>query len=360
MVLTIIIVIISLIALVVLHEFGHFILAKLFGIKVEEFGIGYPPRLVGKKIGETIYSLNLIPLGAFVKIYGEEGGIEEAHSFTGKPIWQRALIVLGGVVSFWIIAAILLTIIFSIGVPTAISDEENENLINPQVQILAVAPGSPAEKARIKIGDTIKQFSAGDFQIPINKVGEVQELTEKYKGQEIILTIERGKETFNVSLVPRVSPPEGEGAMGIALSRVAIKSYPWWIAPIKGIETCFSITQATLTGLVQIFGDLIQGEKLPEGVIVGPVGIGSLMTQFAKLGVIYYLQLIAIISIGLAISNLLPIPALDGGKLVFLLIEAIRKKPINPKTEQKISSVSFILLITLMIWLTIQDISRLF
>ncbi|GAH75098.1 unnamed protein product, partial [marine sediment metagenome] len=111
----ILIVFISLIGLIILHEFGHFAIAKKFGVRVEEFGIGYPPRIFGKKIGETLYSLNLLPFGAFVKIYGEEGGIESAHSFTGKPIWQRALIILGGVVSFWIISAILLSIVFGGG-----------------------------------------------------------------------------------------------------------------------------------------------------------------------------------------------------------------------------------------------------
>lgn len=190
----ILIVFISLIGLIVLHEFGHFAIAKKFGVRVEEFGIGYPPRIFGKKIGETLYSLNLLPFGAFVKIYGEEGGIESAHSFTGKPIWQRALIILGGVVSFWIISAILLSIVFGMGVPQAISD--TTKAVNPKVQIVAVASGSPAEEAGIKVGDTIKEFSIFNSQFSINKVKEIQELTEEYKGEAITLTIERGKEVF--------------------------------------------------------------------------------------------------------------------------------------------------------------------
>lgn len=129
MILTILIAFISLIALIVLHEFGHFILAKKFGAKVEEFGIGYPPRLFGKKFGETIYSLNLLPFGAFVKVHGEEGGVENYRSFTNKSIWQRVLIVLGGVVSFWIIAAILLTIVAGVwGLPVAVLDTDSQNL----------------------------------------------------------------------------------------------------------------------------------------------------------------------------------------------------------------------------------------
>src|SRR3989344_685296 len=125
MILTILVAFISLIGLMVIHEFGHFILAKKFGIRVEEFGIGYPPRLLGKKIGETIYSINLIPFGAFVKVYGETGGIEDYHSFTGKPMWQRFAIVLGGVVSFWVVAVIILSIVSGVwGLPKEVEDSE--------------------------------------------------------------------------------------------------------------------------------------------------------------------------------------------------------------------------------------------
>ena len=351
----------SLIGLIVLHEFGHFILAKKFGVKVEEFGIGLPPRLIGKKFGETIYSLNLLPFGAFVKIRGEEGRIESADSFSGRPIWQRTLIILGGVVSFWIISAILLSIVFGMGVPTAISDEENENLVNPRVQIVAVAPNSPAEIAGIKLGDTMSAISYQLSATSINKVKEVQEFTEKYKGEEVTLTIERGKEIFEVSLIPRVSPPEGEGAMGVGLARTAMKSYPWWISPIKGMEATLNTTGVIVVGLGEVLGNLVQGKGLPPGAqLMGPVGIGSLMTQFAKLGISYYLQFIAIISIYLAIFNILPIPALDGGKLLFLGIEKVRRKPVSQKTEQRITGIFFALLIALMIWVTIKDIARLF
>lgn len=355
----ILIVFLSLIGLIVLHEFGHFILAKKFGVRVEEFGIFLPPRLIGKKIGETLYSLNLLPLGAFVKLYGEEEKVEESRSFSGKPIWQRTLIILGGVVSFWIMAVILLSIVFGMGVPQAVSDEADA--VNPKVQIVAVASGSPAQVAGIKVGDTIKEFSIFNLQSSINKVKEVQELTEEYKGQAITLTIERGKEVLDVSLVPRARPPEGEGAMGVGLVRTALISYPWYLAPIKGVEACFNLTGSIVVGLSQVFGNLIQGKGLPPGAqLMGPIGIGSLMTQAAHLGLAYYLQFIAIISIYLAIFNILPIPALDGGKLLFLGIEKVRRKPVSQKIEQSITSIFFALLIALMIWVTIKDIIRIF
>lgn len=359
MVLTIIIAFISLIGLIILHEFGHFILAKRFGVKVEEFGIFLPPRLIGKKIGETVYSLNLLPLGAFVKLYGETDEKKEYWSFTQKPIWQRVLIVIGGVVSFWIVSAILLSIVMGLGAPTAISDEENGNLIDPKVQIAAVAPDSPAEIAGIKPGDTIKQFLISNFQFPIDKVKEVQELTEKYKGEEVVLTIERGREVLEVSLVPRVSPPEGEGAIGVALVRTAIKSYPWYQAPVQGIIATGNLTAAVIQGWAQALVLAIKGQ--PTGVqLMGPVGILGLFAQVGQLGINYFLQFIAIISIYIALFNILPIPALDGGKLVFLGIEAVRKRPVSTKTEQQITTLFFALLIGLIIWVTIKDIARLF
>jgi len=363
MLLTAIIAFISLISLMVLHELGHFVIAKKFGVKVEEFGIGYPPRILGKKFGETIYSINLLPFGAFVKIKGEEGGIESARSFTEKPIWQRFLIILGGVVSFWLISAVLLSIVFGIGVSQAVSDEENNTLLKPKVQIMAVASGSPAEKAGIKPGDTIAslKLKIKNEKLKITKVKEVQDFTNAHQGEEIILTIERGKEVFDVSLIPRASPPEGEGAMGIALSRMIEKSYPWYLASVKGIEATFGLTKEITVGISQIFGNLIQGKGLPPGTeFMGPVGIGKLMTQAAQMGINYYLQFVAIISVYLAVFNILPIPALDGGKLLFLGIEKVRRKPVSSKVEQSITAVFFALLVALMLWVTIKDVIRIF
>ena len=360
MVLTIIIAFISLIALIILHELGHFLIAKRFGVKVEEFGIGLPPRIFGKKIGETIYSLNLLPFGAFVKLYGEQEGIESYRSFSQKPIWQRTLIVLGGVVSFWIVSAILLSIVMALGAPTAISDEE-ENLKDPRVQIVAIVPNSPAEKAGIRPGDTIAslKLKIQNEKLKITKVREVQDFTDAHKGEEIVLTIERGREVFETSLVPRVSPPPGEGAMGVGLARTAIKSYPWYIAPWHGIAATVNLTIAIIKGWTLALVNLFQG--LPTGAqLMGPVGIFSLFAQFGELGASYFLQFIAIISLHLALINILPIPVLDGGKLLFLGIEKIRKKPISQKTEQNITAFFFVLLIALMIWATIKDIMRIF
>lgn len=360
MFLTIIIAFVSLIGLIVLHEFGHFITAKKFGVKVEEFGIGYPPRLFGKKIGETIYSLNLLPFGAFVKMPGEVGQTDDPGSFSGQPVWKRALIAFAGVLSFWLIAAILFSTVFVMGTPLAVSDEENHNLVDPRVQIAAISADSPAAEAGIRPGDTIIKLKAesSDFK-DVNKVKEVQEFTSAHLGEEIILTIQRGKETFDAKLVPRVSPPQGEGPIGVALIRTALKSYPWWAAPWQGIMATGGLTLAVIQGYSQATSNIVQG--LPSGVqIMGPVGIFHLFTQASQLGINYFLQFIGMIAVYIALFNILPIPAVDGGKLLFLGIEAVRKKPISEKTEQNLSAFFFGLLILLMILVTIKDIARIF
>ncbi len=359
MILTILIAFFSLVGLMVLHEFGHFVLAKKFGVKVEEFGIGYPPRIFGKKIGQTFYSLNFLPFGAFVKIHGEEEGVESIHSFSEKPIWQRALITLGGVVSFWIIGIILFSIVFASGVPEVVSDEENHGLVNPRVQVVAISLNSPAETAGLEVGDIIKKLQVLDHQQEVNKVKEVQEFVNEYLDKEVTLTIQRGTEVLDILLIPRILPPIGEGPLGVGLVRTTIKNYPVWLAPIKGIEATFNTTISIIKGLALAISNAIRG--LPTGVqFVGPVGIGSLIAQAVQMGINYFLQFIAIIAIYLAVFNILPIPAVDGGRLLFLGIEKIKGSPINRKVEQNINTICFTFLIVLMILVTIKDIVGLF
>lgn len=361
MFLTILIAFVSLISLVVLHELGHFILAKKFGVRVEEFGIGLPPRLFGKKIGETIFSINLLPLGAFVKIYGEEERKKDPRSFSQKPIWQRALIVLGGVVTFWIIAAILLSIIFGLGAPIAVGDGENHDLVNPKVQVVAVVPGSPAADAGLKIEDIIRQLETPDSQLRTDKVKEVVEFIQANKGKEVVLTIQRGEELFDVSLIPRVEPPEGEGAIGVGLARTVMKAFPWYQAPIQGILATGNLTIAMVQGWGRVLGSLLKEEGIPPGVeIAGPVKIFIMIGERIKLGFVDFLFFIAMISIALALFNILPIPALDGGKLLFLGIEKIRGRPVSQKIEQNITAFFFFLLISLVIFVTIRDIKKFF
>jgi regulator of sigma E protease len=350
---------ISLIGLSVLHEFGHFILAKLFGVKVEEFGVGYPPKLFGKRIGETLYSLNLLPFGAFVRLFGETETGKEIERFSKQPVGKRALIAFGGVLSFWLIAAIIFSLVFNLGASVVIEDTANSNLADSKVQIADINPNSPAQIAGLKVGDTIKQFQISNFKFQISKVKDIQELTEEHKGQEVTLTIEREKEVFEVKLVPRVSPPAGEGPMGLALVRTAIKKYSWYQAIWQGTMATGNMTLAIIDGYSQAIKKAVQG--LPSGVqLMGPIGIFHLFTQASQLGINYFLQFIGMIAIYLALFNVLPIPAVDGGKILFLGIEAVRKKPVSEKIEQNITTVFFTILIILSIWVAIKDISRIF
>jgi len=360
MILTILAAIFALVALMVLHEFGHFILAKKFGADVEEFGVGLPPRLWGKKFGETVYSINLIPFGAFVQIKGEEGGIEEYGSFTEKTLWQRSLIILGGVIMFWIVAAVLLSIVFYLGMPTAVSDSATD-VEQPKVQIGQIMRESPAAEAGLKPLDTIVEMSDGESVKP-TKVKQVQNFVEQHQGEEITLKLDRWGDVREVKLTPRANPPEGEGAMGISLVRTAVKSYPVWRAPIMGTRACISMTIGAVRGLGGLVAQLFQGKGMPPGSKpMGPVGIFSFLSQTAQSGAANFLRFVALISIFLAIFNILPIPALDGGKLVFLAIEGIRGEPVSPEIEGKITNFFFGLLLLLMLIVTIKfDIPRLF
>ena len=365
MVLGIIVAIIGIVGLMVLHELGHFIIAKKFGVDVEEFGIGYPPRILGKKFGNTLYSINIIPFGAFVKIKGEEGGIEDVRSFSGKPIWQRMLIIVGGVVSFWVVSAILLGIIAGIwGLPTAVSDDENSGLADIRIQIVSVLSNSPGEKAELQVGDVITKISKESESKKIAKMSDVQDFTNRYNGEKIILSIERSGKTIDVPITPRVSYPENEGPIGIGLARIALKSCSWFQAPIKGIVFTGILTSSVIQGWVMGLKKLFGSEELPPGMkfeVMGPLGILGLLKEYFAKGINYFLYLISLISVALALANILPIPALDGGKLVFLCIEAIRKKPIPVKIEQIITTAFFILLIGLMLYITIRfDIPRVF
>jgi len=357
MILSIVVAFLGIMSLLVLHEFGHFFAAKKFGIDVEEFGIGYPPRIFGKKIGKVVYSINAIPFGAFVNIKGETGGVEDYRSFSGKPIWQRALIVLGGVITFWIISAVLLTIVSGTwGLPLQVSDEEA--VADPMIQIVGVLSGSPAENAGIEVGDIV--LGIGDKRL--DKVGEFQEEIKASLGQEKTLLVKKGEETIQIPVTPGLE--EGEAKIGVALSRVGLKSFPWYEAPVQGVRITFLLTANIVNGWIMGLKSLFGVQELPPGVdfkLMGPLGIFDLLrTYFAK-GASYFLYLISLISVALALANILPIPALDGGKMVFLAIEALRKKPVPAKVEQAITSVFFILLIMLMVYVTLKfDIPRTF
>ncbi len=353
MFLTLLIAFFSLITLMIIHEYGHFIIAKKFGVKVEEFGIGYPPRIFGKKFGETLYSVNLIPLGAFVKIYGEEGGVDDYRSFSNLAIWKRVLICLGGVIAFWLAAIVIFSVAFLIGASVPIGDQDIAGITDARVEILEVQKDSPADLAGLKSGDEI---------IGLKKVSDFQEFVQDNKGKQITLNINRGGNNFDVNLTPRVSYPEDQGPTGVSLERFAniIKKHPWYEAPIQGTIYTGEVTWKALVGVYNFFGSLFKGEGVPkEAQLAGPIGITIFLSRAVEYGAGFFLYFIGSLTVLLAIFNLFPIPALDGGKLLFLIIEKIMKKPVPVKWEQGITVFFFILLISMSLFVTIKfDIPR--
>lgn len=342
----------SILLLVVLHELGHFLFAKRFGVKVEEFGIGIPPRLIGKKIGETIYSLNALPIGAFVRMEGEEKRALSSTSFSAKPIWQRMVIVGAGVAAFWIIAVLLFTFLGATkGIPMAV-DDNTSDVVNPRVQILAVTSKSPADEARLMPGDILKNFT---------KVSDVREFTTLHKGEIVSLTIQRGGKILEVALTPRVEVSEGEGRLGVVLARSALVQYPWYKAPIEGVIITGKITWQIVEGLFHVVLSLTQKHALPQGAqVTGPIGIVLMLQDALSIGWPSFLAFVATLSVYLAVFNILPIPAADGGRLVFLIVEFFRKKPLAEHIEQKIIATSFGLLLIFFVYVTFKDIIRLF
>ena len=343
----------SLVLLMVFHELGHFLAAKKSGVKVEEFGLGYPPRIFAKKIGETVFSINLLPLGAFVRILGEEGENNSERSFSQQPILKRVFIVSAGCISFWLVSFFLFSLSFTIGAFVSTLPEEKAQYI----QVVNVFEGSPAFFAQLKSGDLIKKIIFEEKIFEINSIKQLQDLTKSFAQKEIILEIEREGNSLKLPVIPR-DDSLNQGPLGIAVVGVKKEKYPLFLAFLKGAQETILWTGTILREYAKIFGKIINKEKI-EAKMVGPVGVMNLFNQATKKGISYFLQFVALISIYLAIFNLLPIPALDGGKLLFLTIEAVRKKPVDPNIERKVTLFFFGLLVSLAIFITIRDILEL-
>jgi regulator of sigma E protease len=356
--LTIVAFIIILGLLVFVHELGHFLVAKKSGMKVHEFGFGFPPRIFGIRRGETLYSINLLPLGGFVKIEGEDGSnTSDPRSFSNKPAWQRFAVLMAGVTMNMVLAWVLFSIGMGLGLPTALSEDEavpkSAQLRDVAVGILEVSPDAPADQAGVKPGDFILKI--GDE--PIESIKEAQDETLKHADTPTVYEIKRGQQVIEKTMTPRSHPPEGQGALGIVLGSVGFVSYPWYLAPIKGFIATFNIFILTITTLASILWQFLQGHQV-SSALSGPVGIAVLTHDVTALGFIYLLQFTALLSINLAIINAIPFPALDGGRVLFLLIEKIRGKKMHFKTEQWAMMVSYMVLILLVIAVTVKDVSR--
>lgn len=355
----------SILFLVVLHELGHFLTARMFGIKAEEFGIGMPftPALFKKKIGETVYSFYPVLIGAFVRLLGEEKEDSDPRSFSNKPVWKRLVVVGAGVVSSWLIAIVILGFLGATwGIPAAIGDTDAESK-NAQIQITAVQPESPAARAGLQMGDiAVGAFppDSDEFQ-EFSTVNQTIEFINSVKGQETVFIIQRVDEEMSIPITPRVETGPDEGALGIGLNRVGYITFPWYEAPVQGViltgTVSWNVTRLTVETVQNALQD--EGPPLNEQV-AGPVGIVSVLQDSLSVGIANFLFLVALIAIYLAIFNTIPIPALDGGRMLFLAIEGVIGRPVPAKLVQTLIIISFLLLVPLIIWATVNDIQRIF
>ncbi len=355
MITTVIIFIAVLSIIVFVHEMGHFVAARKNGVAVEEFGFGFPPRIFGIKRKDTIYSINWIPVGGFVKIKGEDGSSEkENDSYASKPIWRRATIISAGVFMNIVLSIVLLSIGFGIGLPSIIDDAKSHHTLkDSKVQIVEIAENTPAEVAGLEVGDEIIKIDDQD----IYSIENVQNYNQDKIGDTVTLQINRYGETQELKLALADLDESGTGKMGVSLVRTAIVSYPWYESIWLGFKTTFELLWAIIVAFYQIVAGLFVGEPLPAD-IAGPVGIAVVTGQVAQLGFIYLLQFTAILSLNLAIINFFPFPALDGGRFLFLMIEKIRGKTVDRKVENMIHNIGFTILMLVFVLITFRDVNK--
>jgi regulator of sigma E protease len=345
------IVIVGLSFLVLGHEAGHFFAAKLFGLKVDEFGFGFPPRIGSKKMGETEYSFNWLPFGGFVKISGERGEfamLEEVQEsgvgnqgdkrlFFSQPTWKKSVILLAGVIMNFIFGWLFISVAFMIGTPQALV-------------VGGVEAGSPAQTVGFMTGDIIKNFKdSGSFIAFVNA----------HRGQPTQFALLRGGKEVDVTATPRMQVGPNEGALGVELADAGSPREAIFPALWDGLKDAVALLGLTFSAFYDLIKSLVIHGSLLAGV-VGPVGIFGVAEQTGNIGLVYLLQFLGIISINLAVVNLIPFPALDGGRFLMTIVEKVKGSPISEKVEVLVNGLGFAFLILLMVLLTVRDVRGLF
>lgn len=364
MFLTIVVFLLILSILVLVHEAGHFFVAKFFKIKVEEFGFGLPltRSVFSVKRGETVYSLYPALIGGFVKLYGEDeagsgrisnsefkiGNKDKDRAFFSKPVWQRALVVFAGVFMNFVLAIAIISFLFSVvGVPVA----------GNKVVIAGVVKGAPADRAGLKTGDIVESINA----VMVTNVTQLVSITKNHLGKEIVLKVKTTKgQEENLKLIPRKNYPANEGPMGVEVSQNSvIKKYPWYEAPFAGTKEALSESWLVISGLGMLLTQLVVHGRIPQDV-AGPVGIAQLTGTVVSIGPYAVLSFISLLSLNLGIINILPVPALDGGRLFFILFEAVTRRKVSPKFEGYAHTIGMAFLLLLIALITLHDLIRVF
>jgi regulator of sigma E protease len=353
--------------LVLVHEWGHYITAKKTGMRVDEFAIGFPPRLFGIKRGETDFNFNLLPIGGYVKIFGEnaeDGGEERSASDTGRafherPKWAQAVVLVAGITMNILFAWLLFTIVFIVGVPTAI--QEADATENSQLVVAGTLPGTPAEGV-LPSGSVIVKAEAGEDVLTSPTPSSFSAFVSDHPSEAIAVTYEHKSDTATVSLTPKaglVAEDPSRYVVGASLSLIEVKRESFFGAIADG----FTMTVDGLVSITVGLGTLLKQSVVGEAdfsTIAGPVGIVGMVGDAASYGITPLLMFTAIISLNLAVVNLLPFPALDGGRLVFVAVEAVTKRRVPARVTGWVNLLGFVLLMVLMAAVTFNDIIRLF
>lgn len=364
---TLLIFLVTFTLIIAVHEFGHYLTARLLGMKVLEFAFGFPPRLFAWRHAGIDYSVNAIPFGGFVRILGQDDfairqqGEGEPGSFTSKPWWAQAVVLAAGVAMNFVLALVVLTAAFLIGT-TAPTGE---------VRVIEVKPGSPAEAAGVRDGDLLREVDGTAFrtstaivsytyrQAGLTRAGVPMDPPRS--AIPITLVLERdGQRTPPVKVTPRQELPQGEGPMGIVLEDVTA---PVSVAPTEAVGSAWSLTVDVVQQIAALPGQLLGADDaLPGGPpqIGGPIEIFRVTDQVAEFGPTALMRLVGVLSINLGVLNIIPFPALDGGRLLFVLIGGIFNRRLSPQVEAMIHAVGFILLLGLLVLVSIADIRRVF
>lgn len=357
-----------LVVLIVIHELGHFFVAKAFGVRVDEFGVGYPPRaFILGTWGETTYTLNWLPFGGFVKIYGEDlteaTGKDRARSMAHKPWYAQVLILVAGVMANVLLAWILFSVALYSGAPVGIAEEDAQGR-ETKLIVSSVIPASPADAAGLKSGDVLVGFSSGDNTLVELLPSRAAAFIQEHPGADVSVSFVRGKDT--VPFVVDIKPSHGVNAgvpgapaIGVRMALISDESVSLGEALWQGAHTTIITFVGVIVGLVHFIQGTFSGSA-DWSSVAGPVGIASLIGDASAIGFVYLLQFTAFISVNLAVINLIPIPALDGGRIVFVLFEALFRRPLPQLFATTVNALGFLALIALMLVVTYHDIVRLF
>ncbi len=373
---TILIFFIILAVLVLVHELGHFLAAKKAGAKVEEFGFGFPPRLWGWQKGETTYSINWIPFGGFVKILGENAQTEEddplaeadrGRALSDRPRHIQAIVLAAGVFFNVLLAWVILSFGLWIGLPTSRAGvPEGYQLEKTQLVVIDVLKDSPASLAGFKGGEIITYMTDGVNKISYPTITSIQKFVADHPGEKIGVGYLSGSAKNSdttpkeVLVTPKIGLSGNQAVIGISMDEIGILKLPFLSALWQGLRLTVLVSWSIVTALWLLLTGIFHGDTAVLASVTGPVGLVGVVGSSLSLGFSYVLNLMAVISLNLAVINLLPFPALDGGRILFLSIEAIRRKPLSPKFVNTANSLGFFILLGLMVLLTYRDIWRLF